>query len=133
MPVVCVDLIVRYKDEFALVKRDHKPAYGKLWIPGGRILKGETFARAIKRKLREEINIAPRYIKTISQLPPGETFFKNSEFDTSTHTISITFLIEVKKKNASDVGTDGKILWFKKMPLSSAPYVKKYLRLSGIR
>lgn len=131
MPVVCVDLIVRYKDEFALIKRSHKPAYGKLWLPGGRILKGEKFQQAIRRKLRDEMNITSQYIKAISQLPAGETFFNTSEFGTSTHTINITFLVEVKKKNFSDMGADGKIEWFKKIPPATAPYVKKYLRLVG--
>ena len=132
MPVICVDMVIRYKDEFALIKRNHKPAYGQLWLPGGRILKGETFKRAIERKLQEEMNMLPGSIKTISQLPTGETFFKTSEFGTSTHTINVTFNIEVKKKNIIDSGTDGKIMWFKKIPPSIAPYVRNYLRLANI-
>ena len=132
MPVVCVDMVIHYKDEFALIKRNHKPARGKLWLPGGRILKGETFQRAIERKLQEEMNIAPGSIKTISQLPAGETFFRTSDFGTSTHTINATFNIEVKKKNTIDSGTDGKIMWFKKIPPSITPYIRDYLRLATI-
>lgn len=129
VPIVCVDLIVKHGDEVLLVKRNHKPAKGKLWIPGGRILKGETFKKAILRKLQEDAGISKKLIACITPLPAGETFFKTSEFGVSTHTINVTFLVNVYKKSNQKSGLDGDILWFKKIPLSAPSYVKKYISL----
>ncbi len=133
IPVVCVDLVVVRGKEFLLVKRNHRPAMNKLWLLGGRILKGETFRGAVKRKLKEEGLIEPRNIKKIIQLPAGETFFPDSEFGVSTHTINATFLVEVAEKNKKSVGSDGRLFWFNQIPRGLSPYVKKYLALAGIR
>ena len=127
VPVVCVDLIVKCGDEVLLVKRNHKPAKGKLWIPGGRILKGETFKKAILRKLQEDAGISKRLVTCITPLPAGETFFKTSEFGVPTHTINITFLVTVSKKKNQKSGLDGDIFWFKNIPSSVSPYVRKYV------
>lgn len=61
-PLVSIDLIVRNnKKEVLLGKRINKPAQGFWFVPGGRILKGETFELAFKRLLKAELNIVSRF------------------------------------------------------------------------
>jgi 8-oxo-dGTP pyrophosphatase MutT (NUDIX family) len=61
--VCCVDiLLVRFnpaenRKECLLVKRSSEPAMGLWWLPGGRLLKGETFFAAARRKAKQETGI----------------------------------------------------------------------------
>lgn len=42
MPIACVDLVIKSDYGILLGKRRNKPAQGKWWFMGGRVLKGET-------------------------------------------------------------------------------------------
>ncbi|KAL3936078.1 MAG: hypothetical protein SGBAC_008532 [Bacillariaceae sp.] len=61
--VCCVDIVVvrRNKEtgmkECVLVERASEPAKGVWWWPGGRLLKGETFFDAAKRKTQQETGL----------------------------------------------------------------------------
>jgi 8-oxo-dGTP pyrophosphatase MutT (NUDIX family) len=60
--VCCVDcVIVRTtetgKKECVLVERSTEPAKGYWWWPGGRLLKGESFFAAAKRKAQQETGL----------------------------------------------------------------------------
>lgn len=60
--ICCVDcLIVRRtelgKKECLLVERSSEPAKGLWWLPGGRLLKGETFFAAARRKAQQETGL----------------------------------------------------------------------------
>jgi colanic acid biosynthesis protein WcaH len=58
VPVLCVDgIIVNEQGRFLLVKRRNAPRQGEWWVPGGRVLKGETLEAAFRRKMREELGI----------------------------------------------------------------------------
>jgi len=58
VPILCVDgIIVNRRGQYLLVRRKHEPFRGRWWIPGGRVLKGETLERAFRRKMREELGI----------------------------------------------------------------------------
>ncbi len=76
--VCCVDcLAVRYnplteRDECLLVERAAEPAKGIWWLPGGRLLKGETFFAGAIRKAKEETglnNVKPIQVCIISEKP----------------------------------------------------------------
>jgi hypothetical protein len=60
--VFCVDIVLvrktsDNKQECLLVKRSSEPAKGLWWWPGGRMLKGETFFDAAKRKAQQETGL----------------------------------------------------------------------------
>ena len=58
VPVLCVDgVIINGQGRFLLVKRRNAPRQDQWWVPGGRVLKGETLEEAFKRKMREELGI----------------------------------------------------------------------------
>ena len=58
MPLLCVDGVIRNSaGQALLVKRSNEPLRNRWWVPGGRVLKGETLERAFRRKMREELGI----------------------------------------------------------------------------
>lgn len=93
LPILCVDIVVKHKGKNLLVKRRREPAKGKWWVPGGRVLKGETIERAAKRKMKEEAGIN---IKIIKLLGYYEKHFKENEFGLKSgiHAVSIVVLAE---------------------------------------
>ena len=93
LPIFCVDVVIKYKGKVLLVKRKNAPAKGKWWLPGGRIFKGETIEKAAKRKMKEELGINIKIIKSLGYF---EKHFKENEFNLKSgiHTISIVILAE---------------------------------------
>lgn len=101
--VCCVDLIlVRQqrggaKKECLLVLRSSEPAKGIWWLPGGRLLKGETFFDAAVRKAKQEAGIDK--VRPIQVLGVWNTFFPRSSWDTpasqGTQTVNPIVLVEM--------------------------------------
>ena len=61
MPIVCVDVLLQRADgRVLLVKRHAEPVRGLYWVSGGRLLRGETFAAAAVRKVRDHVRTAVR-------------------------------------------------------------------------
>ena len=61
--IPCVDVAVRHKGKLLLIKRQNPPLQGAWWLPGGRIFKHETMEQAARRKLKEETNLEPAFIR----------------------------------------------------------------------
>ena len=87
MVITCVDVIVQRKSDkrILLFYRRDPPAKGIWWWPGGRMFRGETFADAATRKVRDETD--GRY----SAKPRGvvhcwNTFFPDSAWDAGRET-----------------------------------------------
>lgn len=58
MPLLCVDGVIRNSsDRVLLVKRSNEPLKGRWWVPGGRVLKGESLEQAFRRKMRQELGL----------------------------------------------------------------------------
>ena len=100
--VCCVDiLLVRKKGhtkQALLVERSTEPAKGFWWLPGGRLLKGETYFDAAKRKAKEETGLSR--VKCIQVLGVYNTFFSYSNWDTDqkkgTQTVNPIVLVELE-------------------------------------
>jgi colanic acid biosynthesis protein WcaH len=91
MPLLCVDVIVTNGDgEILLVKRVNEPLKGSWWVPGGRVLKGESLEEAARRKVLEEtalslINVAPvGYYESLFREDP-------LELTSGLHAVSVVF------------------------------------------
>lgn len=110
--VFCVDIVlVRTSStgtkECLLVKRSSEPVKGVWWWPGGRMLKGETFFDAAKRKARGETGISD--VTCVQVLGIWNTFFPTSNWDTptqkGTQTVNAIVLVEVNNEG-EDVKLD---------------------------
>jgi ADP-ribose pyrophosphatase YjhB (NUDIX family) len=108
--VCCVDcLIVRRtesgKKECLLVERSSEPVKGAWWLPGGRLLKGETFFAAARRKAQQETGLTD--VTPIQVLGIWNTFFPTSHWDTETEkgtqTVNPIVLVELNKAGADVV------------------------------
>lgn len=57
-PLISIDLIVKdKKNNILLGKRKNRPAKEQWFVPGGRIMKDETFETAFQRLITEELNL----------------------------------------------------------------------------
>jgi len=131
IPICCVDLVIKMKNSFLLVKRKENPAKNKWWFPGGRVLFGESLIEAVKRKIKEELNI--RKFKNIKFLGIEELKFQKGRFNKPVHSIANVFLIELNKKNCFNIQPDQTIFkykWFNSIQKNFHPYIKKFLKLA---
>lgn len=101
--VCCLDiLLVRTTalgvKEALLLERSTEPAKGLWWLPGGRLLKGETFFAAARRKAEQETGLSQ--VKPIQVLGVWNTFFPYSHWDTEeskgTQTVNPIVLVELE-------------------------------------
>jgi len=92
-PLLCVDIIAKHKGKYLLVKRKNKPLKGAFWLPGGRVLKSETIAMAVKRKMKEETGLKAKLIRPLGYF---EYFFKSHELGLKNgyHPVSIVYLVK---------------------------------------
>ncbi len=128
MPIVCIDAVIVHNGKFLLCRRTNKPCEGLFWLPGGRVLKGETLKEAVQRKTKEETGLQG---KIICQLGTDETFFDDGPFGLPTHTVNFVYLVEVK--NLKDLTTDAQhneLLWVTKTDRNAHPYLKKFIKLA---
>lgn len=93
MPVVSVDLIVSDETERVLLgKRKNRPAAGSWFVPGGRLLKGEDIANAVRRISAQELNEEMRHAEVLGvchQRYPDN--FADDSFDSH----YVTFFVSV--------------------------------------
>src|SRR3990167_9419733 len=96
VPIVCVDIVVYYKGKFLLVKRSTEPLKGIWWIPGGRMLKGETTLKTAKRKIKEELGLKIKHLR-----PYGiyEDHYKKSAWGVPTSSVSVVYIGIVNELN----------------------------------
>lgn len=135
MPICCVDAVLKSGNKVFLFKRAYEPAKNKWWLIGGRISKGESLKDAAIRKVKEEAGIDVKILKMIGVY---ETFFPISRFDVDgrkrgTHTISVCFAVEPKKKNFK-LRLNEEYIGYKtitRINKNLHPYIKKVLRDSG--
>lgn len=94
IPILCIDLIIIHNKKYLLIKRSENPLKDEWWVPGGRVLSGETIEETAKRKLEEEVGIK---ITTGMQIYAiYEDFFDKSSMGSHLyHTLSIVFKIEI--------------------------------------
>lgn len=131
IPICCIDLVIKTDNSFLLVKRLENPAKNKWWFPGGRVLFNESLKSAVKRKLKEELNI--RKIQGIKFLGVEETRFRKGRFNRPVYTINNVFLIKLSKKECSNIRPDQTIAgyrWFNSFQKGFHPYIKKFLKLA---
>lgn len=95
VPILCVDLLIRNEqEEFLLVRRRNEPLLGHFYIPGGRVLLGETYAQAATRKLKQETNLTPDEPLTLVGI--YEDQFDKSSFGTHPYqTLSLVYTIKL--------------------------------------
>jgi colanic acid biosynthesis protein WcaH len=99
IPILCVDIVVKDQEgRFLLVKRARHPLKGKWWVPGGRVLKGETISQAASRKILEELGVEAEISESLGYY---EGHFRENEMGvpSGVHTVSIVVLANLLSDN----------------------------------
>lgn len=94
-PLVSIDLIILNKrNEVLLGQRNNRPAQGYWFVPGGRILKNETFDQAFARISQSELG-QPLDIEDATFLGAYQHLYPDSRFGDhlSTHYVALGYMI----------------------------------------
>lgn len=135
VPISTVDLVVIDKpnknNKFLLGKRKNNPYKGKWFIPGGRVLLGETLEEAVQRNLKQELGLHSKKIKFLFHYyinnPPAEVGVKY-------YTILHVYMVQtetgaVVKKDEENI----ELAWFDKINENWPKPVKEILKIAGFR
>lgn len=86
-PVLTVDVVIRYRGGYVLVKRLNEPFKGWWAIPGGIVEYGETVEQAAIREAKEETGLDVKLLGLIG-------VYSDPHRDPRGHYVSIAFLAE---------------------------------------
>ena len=126
-PLVSIDLIIKdLQGNVLLGQRNNRPAQSYWFVPGGRILKDETFDNAFTRLINEELGLisANASFKGIYQ-----HFYQDniSEEDFSTHYIVLAYVITFNGELAKlPLEQHSKYQWFTEKKLLECEHVHKH-------
>ena len=116
VPLIAVGAVIFKQNKVLLVKRKNPPAQGMWAIPGGKVRWGETLKQALRREIKEELNIdiePGRLIKVIEFVPEQE----NDRF----HYIILDFLAAITGGELK-AGDDAlAVKWFDRKELKKSP------------
>ncbi len=134
IPIVTVDLVVKNRGSFLLVKRKNEPEANVWYFPGGRVLKNERLKEAAKRKLKEETGLTGKTQRLLGIhehfYNPRHSYFKNF----SSHVISFVFEVSVSQKSLITLDKQSSdFRWFPNIEKNFKPYLKKFLKESGFK
>lgn len=91
LPILCVDILVRYKGKYLLIKRLEEPVRDVYWVIGGRVLKNEPLRAAARRKMVEEIGILPYEMEMIGVYEDQYEESSLGAVKGGYHTVSVVF------------------------------------------
>lgn len=92
MPIACVDVVIPLPQGVLLVWRNNEPAKGQWWLPGGRVLKGETLAECAARKAQEEVGLDCTFERIVHV---DETIFDTGPWGIPVHSINVCALLSL--------------------------------------
>ena len=98
-PLISIDLVIKNtQSEYLLGYRTNKPAKGFWFVPGGRILKDESLAKAFKRLTSEELGREYR-IDQARFIGPFDHFYQDNVFgdEFSTHYVAIGYELQLSE------------------------------------
>lgn len=128
VPLVSIDLIVRDEEgRILLGKRVNKPARGMWFSMGGRVMKNEAIADAIRRISQTELGVEPASKPAF--LGVFEHFYDEGIFEgVSTHYVNLGYEIEVKTLPSLPKEQHSQYRWFTPDELMRSDAVHQYVK-----
>jgi len=124
VPICCVDLIVHRGEQVLLCHRNNEPDKGQWALPGGRVLKGETFEEAVRRKAMEELGIE---VKIERQVGTYDIVLEKL------HAITIVFLVTMEEDAPIKLDSQHSAYkWISTIDNVYRPYVAQEIRDSKV-
>ena len=132
VPIVCADCAIVRGGKALLILRGDQPAKGEWWVPGGRVLKGETLRQAARRKAMGEVGLDCWVGPPVHY---AETIFDDGPGGVPVHSVNTCFLLWPKGQG-QEVLLDPSIVkscWVESAgELLLHPYVTACLRGAGL-
>ncbi len=130
VPIVSVDLLVKYEGGLLLGRRMNEPAKGYWFVPGGRVLKGETRREAVDRIAQDELGLE---VEIVESLGAFEHIYDTSDVDgvDSKHYLANGYVVDAI---ACDVSADDQhdaFQTFQSAPEPCHEYVEAYVNASS--
>lgn len=107
--ILCVDIIIQNeKGSYLLIKRAEEPLKGRWYTIGGRVYKGEKLAKAVARKVFEEVGLK---VKKANNIGVYEDQFSNGR-----HSVGIVYLVSSFSGKIKLDKTSSDYKWSNKLP-----------------
>lgn len=127
MPNLAVDVVLVHRGTFLLLRRAIPPRKGEWWIPGGRVVKGESPEKSAKNKIYEETGVRVRLTKLL-----GVDSIYERRWGIRVQTCTFVYLARpIKSLRIRTNFNNKEYQWFKKVNPAWHSYVKKFVRLAG--
>jgi len=129
VPIVSVDLIVKYEGGVLLGLRENEPAKGEWFVPGGRVRKGEKLEAAVHRIAREELAVD---VDIKSMLGTYGHFYERSEVGTSKHYVAHGYHVRTGETELKSDSQHRALSVFETRPENLHEYVEQYLAAADL-
>ena len=139
-PTVSVNILLQNNaGEFLFIKRKTEPAKDYWWVPGGRILNGETIEQAAHLILRQETGLegdlvfqSPQYFEEIFDVNDFEERDESlyPEEVNKVHYLATAVVIKLKAGDLKLDWTADDVMWSKTIP-KNHPYLDAYFKTCG--
>lgn len=131
VPIVSVDLLIRYEGGILFGKRTNEPARGYWFVPGGRVHKCETRREAVHRVAREEIGVS---VEIVESLGAFEHIYDTSDVDTvdTKHYLANGYVVDVVSGQLQADNQHNDLRAFQSTPDPLHENVRAYLEASEL-
>ena len=129
-PLISIDFLIKNKnDQYLLGKRVNRPAKGYWFTLGGRVLKNETLAKAVKRLSKKEFNLEVTQ-NMLKFYGIYEHFYADSFVDNniSTHYIVLVYVLDIGCTLDLPEKEHSEYSYFSKKEILESNYVHKYVQ-----
>ena len=119
VPLACIDLLIVHNYKLLVMLRKNDPAKGEWFVPGGRILKGETFDEAVYRIIHKETKLSLLKYEFKGVIP---------HFWPSLHTITLFYKVKVSSEIIQMNSEHSKYKWVDPKSEDLHPYIKEMIK-----
>lgn len=129
VPIVSVDLLVRYDGGILFGKRTNEPAKGEWFIPGGRVQKGETRHNAVHRVASGELDISVDIVESLGAFEHIYDCSDVAEVEKK-HYLANGYVVDVANGEPKTDDQHEALRVFQSPPKSLNPHIGLYLDAS---
>ena len=125
VPIVSVDLVIRRDGGVLLGRRTNEPAKGYWFVPGGRVLKGETRREAVHR-VADELDIAVEIVESLGAFEHRYEISDIAGVD-SKHYLANGYVVDVVSGEPDPDDQHDEFRVFRSPPEPCHEYVRAYV------